>query len=215
MHKSQYLIIPEAINKDLCERIIEAGDKLEKRMALTDGGKNSPFAHVRNSNVAWINTANFKEGTPNYDLMSEIYEEVDTTFNMARTEMGLEEWDISDRQPFQYTNYKVGQYYDWHRDAREDPYVLGDKPNLIRKLSLSVLLNDPGEYKGGNFELETNWNFGPHEQWRRIITFDPEKYWIQQGTMIVFQSHLYHRVAPVSKGLRKSLVGWYLGDPWI
>lgn len=217
MHKSQYLIVPEALSTDLCDRIIERCDDLEMMRASTDGGKKekNPFAHVRNSNVAWINTENFKEGSTDHDLMTEIYDEVDTNFNMARQEMQLDEWDIDDRQSFQYTNYKKGQYYDWHRDSREEPYVVGDQPGKIRKLSITILLNDPQEYEGGHFQLETNWAAGPHESWNRIVTFDPSKYWLQQGTMLVFQSHMFHRVMPVTKGLRKSLVGWYLGPPWV
>jgi PKHD-type hydroxylase len=36
----------------------------------------------------------------------------------------------------------------------------------------------------------------------------------QRGSIVVFPSHVWHRVKPVTKGIRYSLVIWNLGYPF-
>ena len=36
----------------------------------------------------------------------------------------------------------------------------------------------------------------------------------EQGSIIVFASNLWHRIAPVTKGVRYSLVSWIFGPPF-
>ena len=214
MRAVQYIVIPNALSTELCEKTIELGDNLELRYATTDGGEDSYTAHVRNSSVEWFIEDNF-DNAKDKETMVEVYDAVDGCFNRALADWAMDDIQIVDRQPYQYTNYRKGQYYDWHRDSREEPYDTNEYTGLQRKFSLSVLLNPVDEYEGGNFEIETNWHHGPHENWNRVVTFDPNNYDIGQGTVIIFWSHLYHRVAPVKKGIRKSLVAWYLGPPFV
>ena len=35
-----------------------------------------------------------------------------------------------------------------------------------------------------------------------------------KGSIVVFPAHIYHRVTPVTKGVRKSLVVWNCGYPF-
>jgi PKHD-type hydroxylase len=37
---------------------------------------------------------------------------------------------------------------------------------------------------------------------------------LSKGSIIIFPSHLWHRVKPVMKGTRYSLVLWNLGNPF-
>ena len=37
----------------------------------------------------------------------------------------------------------------------------------------------------------------------------------EKGSIVVFPSFVYHRVKPVTKGVRYSLVVWNLGNPFI
>jgi PKHD-type hydroxylase len=89
-----------------------------------------------------------------------------------------------------YTSEEQG-HYDWHIDAM--------KP-LKRKLSAVVQLSDPSEYEGGELQIQ---NGGIH-----IV----EK---KKGTCVVFPSWMSHRVTPVTKGVRRSLVVWVEGPPFI
>ena len=65
------------------------------------------------------------------------------------------EWDLS--ESCQFTKYKKGQYYDWHCDSWDRPYVRQQSDpshGKIRKLSVTVTLSDPKDYKGGELEFD-------------------------------------------------------------
>lgn len=96
-------------------------------------------------------------------------------------------------QGLQFTRYTApGQHYDWHVDRG---YLTG-----TRKLSLSLQLNDPKEYKGGELQLK----FG-----RKDETVKRER-----GMITFFPSYTLHRVKPVTQGTRYSLVAWVSGPPF-
>lgn len=95
----------------------------------------------------------------------------------------------------QYTEYLAseGGHYNWHHDINWT-----SNAKLERKLSVTVQLSDPSEYEGGNFVFD------------ECETPDP-KILKQKGTVLVFPSYLRHRVEPITKGIRKSLVSWFEG----
>lgn len=92
-------------------------------------------------------------------------------------------------EPVQLAEYRVGDEYDWHLDI--GPYAAA-----LRKLSLSVQLTDPGEYEGGDLEI-------------RGVSGGELR---APGTVIIFPSFLLHRVTPVTRGIRRSLVAWAIGE---
>lgn len=107
-------------------------------------------------------------------------------------------FDVSFFRNIQFTTYygdNVG-HYDWHEDVfweSTDPFD--------RKLSMVIQLSDPENYEGGNLELQY------HEP-------PPQVDLRKKGTIIVFPSFLRHRVTPVTKGTRHSLVSWMEGPKW-
>ena len=108
-------------------------------------------------------------------------------------------FDIKGIEPIQYTEYSDGGKYDWHTDQGSKILL---KDGSIRKISMTLFMNNPDEYEGGEFDLEL---------------FDPEKnpryetFKLKKGSAIFFQADVWHRVRPVSSGVRKSLVAWYSG----
>jgi PKHD-type hydroxylase len=96
-------------------------------------------------------------------------------------------------QGLQFTKYTApGQHYTWHVDRG---HGMG-----VRKLSLSVQLSDPNDYEGGDLELK----FGEEAQ-----TASRDR-----GMICLFPSWSLHRVSPVTKGTRYSLVAWVSGPPF-
>jgi len=93
----------------------------------------------------------------------------------------------------QYTVYNEGQFYNWHVDS------LGFEHGLVRKLSFSLQLSDENDYEGGDLQL--------------LNTVGNSSYFIpkERGTIIIFDSHIKHRVKKIRSGTRKSIVGWVLG----
>ena len=98
------------------------------------------------------------------------------------------------REQIQYTEYHAedkGQY-DWHMD-------LGSGWASLRKLSVTINLSDPKDYDGGVLEF----NLGG-----KTITQGSKA----KGAITVFPSYLLHRVSPITRGTRKSLVLWVGGN---
>jgi PKHD-type hydroxylase len=89
-----------------------------------------------------------------------------------------------------YTEQEHG-YYDWHIDMIQ---------RTNRKLSLVCQLSDPSEYEGGELQI----NMG------EIKSLEKEK-----GTIIIFPSYILHRVTPVTKGVRRTLVLWVEGPSFV
>ena len=82
-----------------------------------------------------------------------------------------------------------------------------NKWGKVRKISMTVNLNDPKDYEGGNLKFD----LGPHSKSERFKVFDDMR---TQGSVIIFPSFMYHCVTPVTSGTRYSLVLWLLGKPW-
>ena len=119
-------------------------------------------------------------------------------------------YDIRAAEDMQITRYKKGGFYYFHKDGKGDHLSAYNKPDNeflhgnVRKLSMTVLLND--NYKGGEFQFT---EYGKEQC--EIST--PEEF-NKIGSIIVFPSDVEHRVAPVTKGIRYSLVVWFLGPPF-
>ena len=99
-------------------------------------------------------------------------------------------------EPAQFTEYPKGGFYDWHMDLNAFGQT-GDHP--IRKISMTCLLSDPADFSGGD------------------LAFDDAKkknIKLTQGQAIFFASFMRHRVEPVKKGVRHSLVMWFGGPPF-
>ena len=93
----------------------------------------------------------------------------------------------------QYTVYHgsddIPAHYEWHIDIAHERVPM-------RKLVVVVSLSDPTEFEGGQLH-----------------------YWVQdlmtpsqdRGTVNVHPAWMMHRVTPVTKGTRRTLVGWLVG----
>lgn len=90
----------------------------------------------------------------------------------------------------QLLEYHPGDFYDWHMD-------FGNLQFSHRKLSVVIQLTPAYEYEGGTLEFFNN-GTAPKDQ----------------GSLIMFPSFMYHRVNPITKGLRRSLVAWISGHPY-
>jgi PKHD-type hydroxylase len=118
------------------------------------------------------------------------------------------QWDFT--EPLQFTKYETNQYYGWHQDQHPEPFLGRNNffDNKIRKLSSTLLLTDEKEYKGGDLEFAF---FGhPNLKKTQKSVCKTRK----KGSIIIFPSFVWHRVKPVTKGVRHSLVSWSLGYPY-
>lgn len=119
------------------------------------------------------------------------------------------QWDWN--EPAQLGKYGKGQFYNWHMDSVNEPYNIhpGHPENgKIRKLSTIIALNDSSEYEGGEVVFDAR----DSVKGSRIIHCKELQ---KKGTVVTFPSFVWHRVQPVTKGIRYSLVIWHLGNPFI
>ena len=205
-----YWYFKSAIPERICDDIVKYGHQLQHQLALTGGLGHDPkklnqkqikdLKTKRDSNIVWINDR-------------WIYKEIQPYIHTANANAGWNfQWDFSEN--CQFTKYQKGQYYDWHCDSWDKPYFRQDNPQdptngKIRKLSVTVTLSDPKDYKGG--ELEFDFRQNDPDKKRQIRKC---KEILPKGSLVVFPSFVWHRVCPVTRGERNSLVIWNLGYPF-
>ena len=144
----------------------------------------------------------------------QIYKTLNPYLHTANKNAGWN-FEVSWSEQIQFTKYTKGQYYNWHMDAFFAPYKNHRYPQYegkIRKLSCSVLLNDPDEYTGGDLEIGQSNNFETPLEDNKINMSHCN---LGQGSIIFFPGFVWHRVTPIEKGTRYSLVMWTVGKPYV
>ena len=205
-----YYYWSDAIPHRICDMIVEYGKSIKKQQAITGGLgrdrdlKAQPLTKAelkdlkkkRDSNICWFNDR-------------WVYKEIQPYVRMANEKAGWNfQWDWT--ESCQFTIYKKGQYYDWHCDSWDKPYQEeGPTKGKIRKLSSTIQLTDPKEYEGGELEFDFRQTDPDKKRKTQICKEISPK-----GSLVVFPSFVWHRVKPVTKGLRYSLVNWNLGWPF-
>jgi PKHD-type hydroxylase len=189
-----YWYFQSAIPERICDDIVRYGKQLQDQMAVTGGLSDKKLKKKdivdlkkkRNSDVVWMNER-------------WVFKEIQPYVNQANKNAGWNfQWDWS--ESCQFTKYKKNQFYDWHCDSWDKPY---DRPNdpvhgKIRKLSVTVSLSDPKDYKGGELEFDFKQNDPDKKRQIRKCTEI-----LPKGSLVVFPSFVWHRVCPVKSGSEK------------
>tara|TARA_R110000824_G_scaffold101115_3_gene240094 strand:- start:848 stop:1456 length:609 start_codon:yes stop_codon:yes gene_type:complete len=199
-NKHSYWYFQNALSLKFCEKVIQLGKNTYKEQATIGSNKKikiKELKKIRDCKVAFLNQL-------------WIYKELHPFITAANKNAGWNfEWDFTEQ--VQFTEYTKGNFYGWHSDEWHKPYSgtnNKDKVGKNRKLSVTVSLSDPEDYKGGElqFDLRNRTDGKPN-----IIKC---KEIMPKGSMVVFPSYVWHSVTPVTKGVRHSLVAWSLGKPF-
>ena len=165
----------------LCQEIIDLSKTLPQEKGTVFEDKNPDIA--RKSTVGWLP----------FDKMQPMYDDINNFIQKTnRNYFGF--GDIQIREPAQITKYLKGEFYEWHMDTAVDMSI---EP-AVRKLSMTLLLNDPSEFEGGELQIAGVKN-------TKLM---------KQGHATIFASFLQHTVTPVTRGVRRSLVMWFGGEPF-
>ena len=185
--ENSFWYFKKAIGEKTCDDIIKYGNSQEEQLALTGATKKKKPEELTQKEL--LNLKEKRDSNVAWLNDTWIYQEILGFVRSANENAGWNfEWDWA--EACQFTKYKLNQYYDWHCDSWEKPYDESNGSNFtgkIRKLSVTTPEN------------------------KRIIAADDCK---AKGTVIVFPSHMWHRVKPVTKGTRYSLVVWCVGRPF-
>ncbi|NDB55097.1 2OG-Fe(II) oxygenase [archaeon] len=186
---------------DIVKTLVEDFNKFDNQKEISSIDKGTIDTNVRNSKNVWIPTTHWSAGWIWYYVQK---------INRENFEYDL--IDI-DGGSMQYTHYDVGEFYNWHSDGNLNSYPKPDieyfsgsnnnikKTQFARKLSFVLQLSDPKDYLGGELQFLLD---------NSDIQYAPK----QQGTLILFDSRIQHRVRKIKSGYRKSLVGWVIGPKW-
>ena len=170
---------------DQCRQIIDAGRRQKPQKAQVGMGKPGGGLDTKKRTTT-ISWIPFKEMQPMYNQINEFIQKAN------RNHFGF--GDIQITEQAQFTEYPEGGFYDWHMDT--DVNMQHEPP--VRKISMTLLLSPENQFEGGDLEL-----MAPGKRVK-----------LKQGHAIIFASFLNHRVAPVTRGVRQSLVMWFGGEPF-
>jgi PKHD-type hydroxylase len=203
---NHYYYFTSAVPERICDDIVRYGKQLENQLGTTGG-----YGDVKKLNQSQIKDLKKKRDS-DIVWMSDrwIYNEIQPYVKAANERAGWNfQWDWS--EAMQFTKYTKGQYYDWHCDGWDRPYMREGDPShgKIRKLSVTLTLSDPKDYKGGELEFDFR-NMDPDKK----PNIRKCKEILPKGSLVVFPGFVWHRVCPVKKGSRYSLVIWNLGWPY-
>jgi len=167
----------------LCKEIIDLSSTLKKEQGKIQQKERRDYDEKgRHSTISWLP---FNKMQPMYDDLIYLVQKIN------RNHFGFSNIQITEKA--QVSEYSKGQFYHWHTDM---PIDMDTEPP-VRKLSMTLLLNDSSEFEGGNLEIAGK-----------------KMSHMKQGHAAIFASFLQHRVTPVTKGVRKSLVVWFSGEPF-
>lgn len=184
-HNHGFVTWDSAFTNEELDKLTAYAKTLKFENASTTNDKGDviiPTDDVRESQVAWI--GNNPDTGWIYDRMAFVARQLNAKFYNFDLYGFLED--------MQYTIYhgEDNGHYTWHID-------MSDSAPAARKLSLVLQLSDPSEYEGGDLQVLS----APEPQ-----TIDRKK-----GLIAGFPSWALHRVTPVTKGIRHTLVVWVCG----
>ena len=191
MKRNEYWWWHKEIPHKTCKKIIKLGKgKWDQAQTFGSRDEKQSLDNIRKSDIVWITDQWV------YDLI--------WGYMMSANEQAGWKYDIAAAENCQITRYTKDGFYTWHKDGMGSHNEVRNEPDNkflhgnTRKLSMSIILNF--DYEGGDFEL------------RYLNEKVPR---LEEGSIIIFPSFLDHRVAPVTKGIRYSLVAWFVGPPFI
>lgn len=181
----QFVVWENLFTEEELESIIDIGElgKFVKGRV----GNNEYHSDIRETDIVWIEPS--EDSFWLFDRLAELISKV----NHDKFQLDLTRFD-----GFQYSKYEEGAHYKWHVDSDTMPRA----DNTYRKLSISVMLDDPDDYEGGELELAPD---GCQEEGAtRVLK-------AKKGSVIIFYSYTPHKVRPITGGVRRALVTWAMG----
>ena len=150
----------------------------------TKGAKDYNNNYKKSATVKYVYWKKIKH------LLGDMY---DAVIDCNYHNFGFDLNDLTDSIAVNYNNYSsdYNEQYDWHMDF--------DLKRPLLDIKLTLLINvSTSDYEGGQFQLNDGTEFTVPE-------------FTKPGDMILFRSHVLHRVLPITKGDRKTLSIFFEG----
>ena len=184
MLEYDYVKFDKFVPDHVCDTLINVFGDWKQGKVQSEFDQND-IKKIRDCEISWIS---------NHFWLSSFYK----IMIDANVSSGLN-FNIKGVENMQLTRYDAPSgHYDFHMDG--NGYFSTRDDGLVRKLSMTCLLNDPKDFEGGNFTFRAS--------------NDEYSVDLNKGDVIIFPSYLLHKVSQVTKGSRCSLVVWALGEPF-
>jgi len=186
-HRSRYHFFNNTLSTDFCKRVDRYIDGLPLKKGSVGGDTDQVIRDdIRRTYVYLYEFIHAKDGIER-EICLELFRIcMMVNYNDWNFKMDLNNFTI------QLTRYSADEEgtYDWHED--DDLFRKG----FYRKISMSCVIKNCDE--GGEFMLD-----GGCESFNQ-----------EEGSVIVFPSFSRHKVSPVKRGTRTSIVAWFYGPEW-
>jgi PKHD-type hydroxylase len=181
-----YYFFSKGFSDDELSKIYRDVASLPFREAATGESNDNTDKSIRSSSIKWIPQS--QEWAWLYDKMMNMVIEANNAIWNFDLHTALDS--------IQYTEYYdvEGGHYGWHQD-------IGPGHLSTRKISITVQLSDTDDYEGGDLEYFRGGDINNTEKAPR-----------GKGVVFIFPSYMMHRVAPITKGTRRSFVLWVGGS---
>lgn len=183
-----FIFLPDVFTSEECQKIIKLGLSLKLNEAVLGGNDISQEENIKNikTRKSKLSWISWNEDTD--WIFQKLYEYAAKVNNIHY------QFDLSGfYEKIQFTEYESPDgHYTWHTDG-------GNKEFSNRKLSMVVQLSNPQDYEGGELQIFTD----------RVSSIEKK-----QGAVAFFPSYTPHRVTPITKGKRYTLVVWVSGPPF-
>tara|TARA_Y100000401_G_C8311547_1_gene220021 strand:- start:64 stop:639 length:576 start_codon:yes stop_codon:yes gene_type:complete len=187
--ENYYWYFKKALPKNTCENIIKTyKNKKFHKGTIGVKDKDKKNLKTRNTDIVFIDEP-------------WLYREIQPFTNVANRNANWN-FNLDWTEKIQFGCYRKNSHYDWHCDS-----TTVNKENRYRKVSTIVMLSNPSDYEGGQLKFQFRNNVDPTIE-DTLVDGN------LQGNIIVFPSYVWHKVEPVTKGVRYSLVTWTWGPPF-
>ncbi len=176
----------DVLSPDECARVRELADEQESAPARVG------LAAVEDSDVRRAAVCELELG----DDTAWIYDRIASYVELANATVFRFDL-VGFEGAFQYVEYGPDQFFEWHQDA-------GPGATAQRKLAAVCMLSRADEYDGGELEFPVGL-LDPVPEVAELVSKR------MQGALVLFPGYQLHRVTPVTRGLRRSLIAWING----
>lgn len=189
--KGEWCYFRSYLDKSTCEKIIKEAQVVPPQDALVGTGTGEQIdTSVRKSLVRFLNAGDWR-----FNYIFDLFWKTVISANKDFYDVHISKLDFI--QFTEYSDQYKGEYKEHH-----DVFWMNGDPVYHRKLSAVIQLSDPSTYEGGDFILTEAVSPPPNNEVR------------EQGTILYFPSMMRHKVTPVTRGKRYSLVAWFDGPKW-
>lgn len=192
--KGEWCYFKNYLDKQMCAKIIQDCQSLPVKEAAVGNGEGQEVVNnsVRRTKIRFAHAGDWR-----FQYLFDIFWKTGISANND-----FFQFNISQLRYIQFAEYNANELAEYK--THHDVFWMNDDPVYHRKLSAVIQLSDPNDYEGGDFEIAD----------ASISTRPPAQDVRAQGTVFFIPSFVLHRVTPVTKGIRYSLVAWYDGKKW-